>query len=158
MNKEFTRMLKLAGLMTEGLYTSDEKAPMEGMSTGKMTKKELKAKIKEMMAPMPEEDTKYPNAYTDDIFNHNSEIGPDDEEGTRIGRRGRMYFHVLEDGGYGNIGHQGVYHTKEEAQNRVNELSDMFPDNSFYIEASDSQDEPYSVTSSDYDPNDDFDE
>jgi hypothetical protein len=32
MNKEFTRMLKLAGLMTEGLYTSDEKASMEAMS------------------------------------------------------------------------------------------------------------------------------
>ena len=56
MNKEFIRMQKLAGLMTEGLYTSDEKAPMEGMPTGKMTKKELKAKIKEMMAPMPEDD------------------------------------------------------------------------------------------------------
>ena len=70
----------------------------------------------------------------------------------------KQYYHVLEDGGYGEIGHQGVYDTKEEAQNRVNELSDMFPDNSFYIEASDSQDEPYSVTSSDYDPNDDFDE
>ena len=56
MNKEFIRMQKLAGLMTEGLYTSDEKAPMEGMSTGKMTKRELKAKIKEMMAPMPDED------------------------------------------------------------------------------------------------------
>jgi hypothetical protein len=51
MNKEFIRMQKLAGLMTEGLYTSDEKAPMEGMSTGKMTKRELKAKIKEMMLP-----------------------------------------------------------------------------------------------------------
>ena len=49
MNKEFNRMLKLAGLMTEGLYTSDEKAPMEGMSSGKMKKSELKAKIKEMM-------------------------------------------------------------------------------------------------------------
>ena len=52
MNKEFTRMQKLAGLMTEGLYTSDEKAPMEAMSHGsesKMKKSELKAKIKEMM-------------------------------------------------------------------------------------------------------------
>lgn len=49
MNKEFTRMQKLAGILTEGLYTSDEKAPMEEMSHGKMTKKELKAKIKEMM-------------------------------------------------------------------------------------------------------------
>jgi hypothetical protein len=53
MNKEFNRMLKLAGLMTEGLYTaqmySEEpvmEAPME-----KMTKEKLKAKIKEMMLP-----------------------------------------------------------------------------------------------------------
>jgi hypothetical protein len=51
MNKEFDRMLKLAGLMTEGLYTSDAKAPMEGMPSGKMKKSELKAKIKEMMLP-----------------------------------------------------------------------------------------------------------
>ena len=51
MNKEFTRMQKLAGIITEGLYTSDEKAPMEVMSHSKMTKKELKAKIKEMMLP-----------------------------------------------------------------------------------------------------------
>ena len=52
MNKEFTRMLKLAGLMTEGLYTSDEKAPMEAMShdgESKMTKRKLKEKIKGMM-------------------------------------------------------------------------------------------------------------
>jgi len=49
MNKEFIRMQKLAGLMTEGLYTSDEKAPMEAMSHSKMTKKELKEKIKQMM-------------------------------------------------------------------------------------------------------------
>ena len=54
MNKEFTRMQKLAGLMTEGLYTSDEKAPMEAMShdgESKMTKRRLKEKIKEMMLP-----------------------------------------------------------------------------------------------------------
>jgi hypothetical protein len=51
MNKEFNRMLKLAGLMTEGLYTSDAKAPMEGVSSSKMKKSELKAKIKEMMLP-----------------------------------------------------------------------------------------------------------
>jgi hypothetical protein len=56
MNKEFTRMLKLAGLMTEGLYTSDAKASMEAMSHSKMTKKELKSKIKEMMTPSPDED------------------------------------------------------------------------------------------------------
>jgi hypothetical protein len=71
---------------------------------------------------------------------------------------GKMYFHVLEDAGYGEIGHQGVYDTKEEAQNRANSLYDMFPNSSFYVEASDSEDEPYSVTSSDYDPDKDFNE
>jgi len=51
MNKEFIRMQKLAGLLTEGLYTSDEKAPMEGMPSGRMTRTELKKKIKGMMLP-----------------------------------------------------------------------------------------------------------
>ena len=32
MNKEFTRMQKLAGIITEGLYTSDAKASLEAMS------------------------------------------------------------------------------------------------------------------------------
>lgn len=70
----------------------------------------------------------------------------------------KMYYHVLEDGGYGNIGHQGYYNTPEEAQKRADELADMFPRSEFYIEASDSEDEPYSVTSSDYDPDMDFNE
>jgi len=52
----------------------------------------------------------------------------------------KMYYHVLEDGGYGDIGHQGVYDTKEEAQNRADKLADMFPNSSFYVEASDSKD------------------
>jgi hypothetical protein len=69
-----------------------------------------------------------------------------------------MYYHVLEDSGNGNIGHQGVYDTQEKAQNSVNDLTDMFPNSEFYIEASDSEDEPYSVTSSDYDPDMDFNE
>jgi hypothetical protein len=69
-----------------------------------------------------------------------------EEEEVEEGKKGKMYFHVLEDGGYGEIGHQGVYDTKEEAQNRADSLSDMFPDSSFYVEASDSEDEPYSVT------------
>jgi len=60
--------------------------------------------------------------------------------------KAKMYFHVLEDGGYGNIGHQGVYDTKEEAQDRADRLQDMFPDSFFYVEASDSEDEPYNVT------------
>jgi hypothetical protein len=69
-----------------------------------------------------------------------------------------MYYHVLEDSGNGNIGHQGVYDTQEEAQNRADELTDMFPNSEFYVEASDSENEPYSVTSSDYDPDMDFNE
>lgn len=60
--------------------------------------------------------------------------------------KNKIYWHVLEDGGYGNIGHQGVYASKEEAQAEVNRLSDMFPESFFYFEASDSEDEPYNVT------------
>ena len=116
MNKEFIRMQKLAGLMTEGLYTSDEKAPMEAMSHSKMTKKELKEKIKEMML-------------SDDVTE-----GAD-----------KMYYHVLEDVG-GEIGHQGYYDTKEEAQERADKLADLFPRSFFYVEASNSKAEPSNVT------------
>jgi hypothetical protein len=58
----------------------------------------------------------------------------------------KMYYHVLEDGGYGRIGHQGVYNTKEEAQNRADKLSDMFPKSEFYVEAYTSKREPVTVT------------
>jgi len=124
MNKEFNRMLKLAGLMTEGLYTNQmtSEEPVIEAPMSRMTRGSLKKKIKEMMTLMPDGDT-----------------------GEMVGE-GRMYFHVLEDGGYGNIGHQGVYHTEEEAQNRANKLVDMFPDSSFYVEASNSEKEPYNVT------------
>ena len=74
MNKEFTRMLKLAGLMTEGLYTSDEKASMEAMShdgESKVTKRKLKEKIKEMMLS---EETPEEHAY--------KEVGSLDEDHT----------------------------------------------------------------------------
>ena len=71
---------------------------------------------------------------------------------------GKMYYHVLEDMGYGEIGHEGVFVTEEEAQDRANNLSRTFPDSSFYVEASTSRKEPYNVTSSDYDPNLDIDE
>jgi len=71
---------------------------------------------------------------------------------------GKMYYHVLEDMGYGEIGHEGVYDTEEEAQDRANNLSRTYPDSSFYVEASTSEEEPYNVTSSDYDPNLDIDE
>ena len=74
MNKEFTRMQKLAGIITEGLYTSDEKAPMEAMShdgESKMKKSDLKKKIKEMMLS---EETPEEHAY--------EEVGSLDEDRT----------------------------------------------------------------------------
>lgn len=52
MNKEFTRMQKLAGVITEGLYTTqmDQEAPIQSEGTPKkMKKSEFKAKIKEMI-------------------------------------------------------------------------------------------------------------
>lgn len=60
--------------------------------------------------------------------------------------KNRMYYHVLEDGGYGNIGHQGYYNTQEEAQKRADTLSDMFPKSYFYVEAYPSKKEPVTVT------------
>lgn len=58
----------------------------------------------------------------------------------------KMYYHVLEDGGYGRIGHQGYYNTPEEAKKRADELSDMFPKSDFYVEAYPSKREPVTVT------------
>lgn len=63
-----------------------------------------------------------------------------------IKKKNRIYYHVLEDSGYGNIGWQGYYNTAEEAQKRANELSDMFPNSSFYVEAGNSPKEPVNVT------------
>ena len=81
----------------------------------------------------------------DDDYRSDNDDDEDDDvmEGLN---EAKMYFHVLEDGGYGDIGHQGVYNTKEEAQNKADKLADMFPASSFYVEASDSKDEPYNVT------------
>jgi hypothetical protein len=53
MNKEFNRMLKLAGLMTESLYTAQmySEEPVMEAPMKKMTKGGLKKKIREMMLP-----------------------------------------------------------------------------------------------------------
>jgi hypothetical protein len=69
------------------------------------------------------------------------------EEGSFNPMKGKkLYFHVLEDGGYGRIGHQGYYNTEEEAKKRADELSDMFPKSEFYVEAYPSKREPVTVT------------
>lgn len=95
MNKEFNRMLKLAGLMTEGLYTAQmySEEPVKEAPMSRMTKKKLKAKIKEMMTPMPDEDTNgtddyydadydgsYSDGYIDDI-DHEFDLGLDEVGG-----------------------------------------------------------------------------
>jgi hypothetical protein len=58
----------------------------------------------------------------------------------------KLYFHVLEDGGYGRIGHQGYYNTEAEAKKRAADLQDMFPKSFFYVEAYPSKREPVTVT------------
>lgn len=124
MNKEFNRMLKLAGLMTEGLYTNQmtSEEPVMEVPMKRMTRGGLKKKIKEMMTPM-----------------FDGDIG-------EVASKGRMYYHVLENGGYGRIGHQGYYNTPEEAKKRADTLSDMFPESEFYVEAYPSKREPVTVT------------
>ena len=57
------------------------------------------------------------------------------------------FYHVLEYGDYGNIGHQGCFSTPEEAKQEIARLSDYFPDSHFEIFVSDSQNEPPITTS-----------
>ena len=157
MDKETLRMQMLAGVITEGEYTA---------IINKETEEEEKASLNESMIGgivgvgainqiPPREKTDYEMAF-EHFLGERYEIKPNrerddikdinEEEEVEEGEEGKMYFHVLEDGGYGEIGWKGVYNTEEEAQNRADSLSDMFSDSSFYVEASDSEDEPYNVT------------
>jgi hypothetical protein len=157
MDKETLRMQMLAGVITEGEYKA---------IINKEIEEEEKASLNESMiggivgigainqipaTPKTDYELAFehflgeryqikPNRERDDI----KDINEEDE--VEEGKEGKMYFHVLEDGGYGEIGWKGVYNTEEEAQNRADSLSDMFSDSSFYVEASDSEDEPYNVT------------
>jgi hypothetical protein len=80
-------------------------------------------------------------------INQNIFEAPSMEEGSFNPMKSKkLYYHVLEDGGYGRIGHQGYYNTKEEAKQRAEKLSDMFPKSSFYVEAYPSKREPVTVT------------
>ena len=62
---------------------------------------------------------------------------------------GKMYYHILEYGDYGNIGYQGYYDTIEEAQKQVEKLSDYFPNQTFQIFADKSRKEPPITTMAD---------
>jgi hypothetical protein len=57
----------------------------------------------------------------------------------------RTYWHVIEDVDQ-EKGWQGFYNTKEEAKKRANSLRDMFPKSFFYVEASNSKEEPVDIT------------
>jgi len=61
-------------------------------------------------------------------------------------RKQKIYYHVIENGGYGRIGHQGCYNTIKEAEERVASLSDFFPHCEFYIETTNSKKEPNFIT------------
>lgn len=58
----------------------------------------------------------------------------------------KIYYHVIEDSGYGNIGSHGYYTKLEEAQKEVDRLQSYFCDASFYVFQSNSKREPEIVT------------
>jgi len=82
----------------------------------------------------------------DDDYDDSMDVYSDEYEMLENMNEAKMYYHVLEDGGYGRIGHQGYYNTPEEAKKRADELSDMFPKLDFYVEAYLSKREPVTVT------------
>jgi hypothetical protein len=57
----------------------------------------------------------------------------------------KFYYYVIEQRGE-NIGQQGYYSTKEEAQKRADELQEMFDRSNFYVYANDSKREPVFLT------------
>lgn len=61
-------------------------------------------------------------------------------------RKVRMYFHVIEDGGYNNVAWRGYYLTESEAQAEVNRLKDLFPRIDFYVFVDTSTREPNFIT------------
>jgi hypothetical protein len=61
-------------------------------------------------------------------------------------KKRKIYYHVLEEGHYGNVGHQGYYDTLEEAEKEIKRLNGYFPNNFFYVFTSNSYKEPEVVT------------
>ena len=58
----------------------------------------------------------------------------------------RLYFHVIEDAGYGNIGTHGFYNTEKDAKEEASRLQELFPKHTFYVFASPSKREPNFIT------------
>jgi hypothetical protein len=60
--------------------------------------------------------------------------------------KSKIYYHVIEDCGYGKIGSHGYYATNEEAQKQADRLQEMFERNFFYVHPSPSKREPEFIT------------
>lgn len=58
----------------------------------------------------------------------------------------RMYYHVIEDGGYGNTATHGWYEDQSEALKEANRLQEIYTDIIFYVYPSTSPNEPEFVT------------
>jgi len=58
----------------------------------------------------------------------------------------KVYYFVLEDCGYGDIGSHGHYLSLDEAQKEANRLQDYFPQNYFWVYENYSENEPVIVT------------
>lgn len=56
------------------------------------------------------------------------------------------YYHVIEDGGYGNVGSHGCYRRLSDAEKEVQRLSYFFPKSYFYVYESLSKREPVICT------------
>jgi hypothetical protein len=106
MNKEFNRMLKLAGLMTEGLYTAQmySEEPVMEAPMKKMTKGKLKEKIKDMMLS---EETPEEMAYAEvgsldeaspEAMDRMSGLAPVSSVGSLIDAARRIIFALKEEG------------------------------------------------------------
>jgi hypothetical protein len=61
-------------------------------------------------------------------------------------KKQKIYYHIIEDGGYGKIGTHGFFNSEEEANLKVNSLKNMFPDCFFWVFTSTSRREPEIVT------------
>ena len=57
----------------------------------------------------------------------------------------KIYYYVIEQNGE-NIGHQCYYMTIKEAEDRANELRDMFYQSEYYVYPNDSKQEPIFLT------------
>jgi hypothetical protein len=57
----------------------------------------------------------------------------------------KVYYHILESWS-DEIGYQGYFENREEAEKRKYELQEMFPKSYFYIETSNNKREPNNVT------------